>query len=77
MQAGHTFSVTEYVCDCYDTPGYPDPECPHPTRKREAFLDELTDAQLQFAFHVENERERMKQEKAEQEQKKNRMKSRL
>jgi len=33
--------------------------------RREAYLDDLTDAQIKFIFHAQNERERMKQRKAE------------
>ena len=29
-------------------------------QKREAFVEELTDAQLKFLFHAEQEREKMK-----------------
>jgi len=34
---------------------------------REAYADDLTDAQLKFIFHARQERERMKQRKAERE----------
>jgi hypothetical protein len=77
LEKGHGFSKEEYQCDCYDTPGPPDDDCSHPTRKREAFVDELTDGQLKFLFHSENERERMKQEKAEAERNKQQMKNKL
>jgi hypothetical protein len=35
--------------------------------KRQAYADELTDAQLKFLFHADQEREKMKKEKAERE----------
>jgi len=34
--------------------------------RRQAYVDDLTDAQLKFIFHAQQERERMKQRKAEQ-----------
>jgi len=37
-------------------------------KKRQAYADELTDAQLKFLYHARQERERMKKRKAEQEQ---------
>jgi len=40
-------------------------------------VDELTDGQLKFLFHADNERERMKQEKAEAERNKQQMKNQL
>lgn len=42
--------------------------------KREAFADELTEAQLNFIFMAKQEREKMKQEKAERERSKQQMK---
>lgn len=57
--------MEERRCDCYETEGSPDPDCRHPTRKREAYVDELTDAQLKFLFYSQQEREKLKKEKAE------------
>lgn len=56
------------------TPGPPDDSCPHPTRRRQAFLDDLTDAQFKLLFHGEQETERMKQEKVDEQQNKQNLK---
>ncbi len=32
------------------------------TKKREAFVDELTDTQLRFMFHAKEQRKKMRQE---------------
>lgn len=42
--------------------------------KRQAFADELTEAQLNFVFSAKQEREKIKQEKAEREKQKQQMK---
>jgi hypothetical protein len=42
--------------------------------KRQAYADELTEAQLNFIFTGKQEREKMKQEKAEREKSKQQMK---
>jgi hypothetical protein len=43
-------------------------------RKRQAFVDDLTSAQLDFIFLAKQERELMKQENAERQQSKQQMK---
>lgn len=73
MGAGHHFSVEEYACDCYSTPGELDENCRHPTVKRQAYLDELTDLQYKLLFHGEQETERMKKEKAHEKERKQNM----
>lgn len=77
MKYGHSLSVEEYVCDCYETQGPLDDDCHHPTRKRSAYLDELTDAQLKFIWTAKQEREKMKKRNAEEAKNKQQLKQNL
>ncbi|AGM11350.1 hypothetical protein M199_gp020 [Halogranum tailed virus 1] len=53
LEQGHSFSVEEkYVDDSGEVR----------TRKREAFAEELTEAQLKFIFHGKEQRKKMRQE---------------